>query len=257
MHPGDLELDLRLPGLRLEISLRGTQLLDRVVRDVERIEYLRLGDLVGTRLDHGDALRGAGHDQIEVGVLEQVLLVGVDDEVAVHLADPDRADGGGHRRAGKLQCGRSTVDREDVVRVGVIYRQRHCDQLSLVTPALGEERADRTVDHAGGESCLLAGPTLALEKGAGNPPGGVHALLDIYGEGEEVRVTEVSDDSGAQHHRVARAYYNSTGGLLGQLSGLERDLVTGDLDTNALHGVRHIQFPSAPHPRRSALLLIS
>ena len=30
---------------------------------------------------------------------------------------------------------------------------------------------------------------------------------------------------------------------LASLPGLQRDLLTGDLDTNALHGVRHIQFP--------------
>ncbi len=61
--------------------------------DVERVEDLRLGDLVGAGLDHQDALAGAGDDQVEIGVVEQVLLVGVDDEVAVDLADPDRADG--------------------------------------------------------------------------------------------------------------------------------------------------------------------
>src|SRR6185312_1925060 len=34
------------------------------------------------------------------------------------------------------------------------------------------------------------------------------------------------------------------GGLLGQLAGLERDLLPLDLDGHARNGVRHIQFPS-------------
>ena len=132
--------------------------------DIERVEDLGLGDLVGARLDHRDAIEGAGDDQVEVGVLEQILLVGVDDEVAVDLADADRADGGGHGRAGKLQRGGGAVDREDVVGVDVIDRQRHCDQLRLIAPALGEERADRAVDHACGEGCLLSRAPLALEE---------------------------------------------------------------------------------------------
>ena len=164
MNARGLELDGRLAGLALELNLRGTQLLDRVVGDVERVEDLRLGDLVGAGLDHRDALGGAGHDQVEVGVVEQILLVGVDDEVAVDLADADRADSVRDRCAGQLQRRGGTVDREDVVGVDVVNRQRHRDQLRLKAPALGEERADGAVDHAGGECSLLTRATLALEE---------------------------------------------------------------------------------------------
>ena len=50
----------------------------------------------GAGLDHQDRLVGAGDDQVELELLV-VLLGGVDDEVAVELADPDRADVGGDR----------------------------------------------------------------------------------------------------------------------------------------------------------------
>ncbi len=66
----DLDLDLRLAGLLGQLALGGAELLDRVVGDVERVEDLRLGDLVGARLDHQDRLFGAGDDQVEVGVLD-------------------------------------------------------------------------------------------------------------------------------------------------------------------------------------------
>ena len=82
-----------LPALAFSSTCAAHELLDRVVGDVERVEDLRLGDLVGPGLDHRDALAGAGDDQVEIGVVEQILLVGVDDEVAVDLADADRADG--------------------------------------------------------------------------------------------------------------------------------------------------------------------
>ena len=73
----------------------------------------------------------------------------------------------------------------------VVDRHRQRDQLGLVAPALGEQRADRTVDQARGERRLLAGATLALEERAGDLPGGVHALLDVDGEGQEVDVAEI------------------------------------------------------------------
>ena len=88
--------------------------------DVERVEDLGLGDLVGAGLDHQDRLVGAGHDQVEVGVVDQVLLVGVDDEVAVDLADPHRADRRRERDVGDHQRRRRAVHREDVVRIHVV-----------------------------------------------------------------------------------------------------------------------------------------
>ena len=60
------EGDLLLAGPLGELALQGTELLDLGVRDVERIEDLRLGNLVGTRLHHQDRVLGAGHDQVEV-----------------------------------------------------------------------------------------------------------------------------------------------------------------------------------------------
>ena len=59
--------------------------------DVERIEDLGFADAVGAGLDHQDGLVGARHDQVEIELLEPFLF-GVDDEVTVELADPDRAD---------------------------------------------------------------------------------------------------------------------------------------------------------------------
>ena len=61
-----VDLDLRLADLGGEIALKLAELLDRVMRDVERIEDLGLGNLVGARLDHQDRVLGAGDDQVEV-----------------------------------------------------------------------------------------------------------------------------------------------------------------------------------------------
>ena len=152
---GRLDLDLLLAGLLLQLLHRGDELLDLAVGDVERVEDLGLGDAVGAGLDHQDRLVGAGDDQVELE-LRVVLLGGVDDEVAVELADPHRADVGGDRDRGDRQRRGGAVHGEDVVGVDLVHRHRDRDQLGLVVPALGEERADRPVDHARGQRRLLA-----------------------------------------------------------------------------------------------------
>ena len=84
-----------------------------------------------------------------------------------------------------------------------VHRHRDRDQLGLVVPALREERPDRPVDHASGQGRLLAGFALATEERAGDFARGVHALLDVDGEGKEVHVAQAADGCGAQHHGVA------------------------------------------------------
>jgi hypothetical protein len=70
----------------------------------------------------------------------------------------------------------------------VVDAQRDRDELRLEVPALGEERADRAVDHAGGQRALLARAALALEERARDLARGVHSLLHVDGEGQEIDV---------------------------------------------------------------------
>ncbi len=253
----DLELFLGLAHLLGELALQRAELLDLRVGDVERVEDLRLGDLVGARLDHQDRLLGAGHDQVEVGgrlgVGEQVGLGRVDDEVAVDLADAHRAHRGGQRDVGDHQRGRGAVHREDVVRVDVVDRERDRHELRVVAPFLREQRADRAVDHARGERALLAGATLALEEGAGDFARGVHALLDIHRQREEIDVAEAACHRGTEDHRVSLADDDGAGGLLGHPAGLKRDLATSDLHGDPRNCVTtHIHcLPVPPVGRRS------
>ncbi len=114
------DLDLRLAGLLGQLALHGDDLLDRVVGDVERVEDLRFGDLARAGLDHQDRLVGTRDDQIELGVLEQVLLVGVEDEVAVDLPDPHRTHGGVERDVGDHQRRGGAVHGQHVVRMLVV-----------------------------------------------------------------------------------------------------------------------------------------
>ena len=166
--------------------LQGAELLDLAVRDVERVEDLGLGDLVGPRLDHQDRLLGAGDDQVEVrarvGIGEQVLLFGVHHEVAVDLADAHGADGRREGDVGDHDRRRGAVHGQHVVGVHVVDRERDRHQVGVVAPVLGEQRAQRAIDHARGERGLLAGAPLALEEGARDFARGIHPLLDVDGQ---------------------------------------------------------------------------
>src|SRR5829696_6866316 len=230
----DLDLGLGLARLLCELALGLAQLPDLAVGDVERVEHLGLGDLLGPGLDHEDRLLGAGHHEVELGV-ERVLLFGVDDEVAlVVLADPHRADRRGKWDVGDGERGARPVHGEDVVRVDVVDRQRDRHELRLAPPALGEERAQRAVDHARGERALLAGAALAAEEGAGNLARGVHPLLDVDGQREEVDVAQVAGGRCPEHERVAGAERHRSARLLGEPAGLESDLHAADFDRDAL-----------------------
>ena len=229
-----LDLLLGLAGLLGQLALRGAQLADLRVRDVERVEDLGLGHLVGARLDHQDGVLGAGHDQVEVG-LEQLLLGRVDHEVALELADPHRADRRRERDVGDLERGRRAVHRQHVVGDDLVDRERYADELRLAAPALREERPQRTVDHARDQRRLLAGAALALEERAGDLARGVHPLLDVDRQREEVDVTQVACGRGGEHDGVARADDHGAGGLLGHPAGLEGDLGAADLDGDPVH----------------------
>ena len=218
---GGVTSTFSLPACLAQLALGLAELLDLAVGDVERVEDLGLGDLVGAGLDHEDGLLGAGDDEVERR-LEQPLLVGVDDEAALRvLADPHGADGRRERDVGDHQRGAGAVHGEDVVGVLVVDRHRDRDELRLARPALGEERAQRTVDHPRGQGGLLAGAALALEEAAGDLARGVHALLDVHRQREEVDVARVACGGGGEDHRVPCGDDHGAARLLGELAGLE------------------------------------
>ena len=90
-----LDLDLLLARLGAELLERCADLLDLLVRDVERVQDLSLADAFGSALDHEDRLAGAGDDQVHLELLVG-LLGGIDDEVAIKLSDAHRPDVGVH-----------------------------------------------------------------------------------------------------------------------------------------------------------------
>src|ERR671936_869673 len=81
---------------------------------------------------------------------------------------------------------------------------------------------------------------LALEEAAGDLAGGVHPLLDVDGEREEVGALARlhAPLGGGQDHRVALTNDNGTVGLLSELARLEGDLAARDLHRDGGRALR-------------------
>ena len=243
---------LRLAGLVREPLLRLAELHDLLLGEVERLEQPRLGDLVGAGLDHRQAVLRADDDQVEAVVLLHLGQRRVDHELALDEADAHGADRAEERHRRDHQRRRDAVDREDVVRGDQVGREHRRDALHLVAVALRPERPDRAVDHPRGQDRALRRPSLALEETAGDLPGGVHALLDVDGEREEVRAFAALRPAlgGRKDHGVAGADDDSAVSLLGELARLERDLLAtdrrGTLKTGAAWGSPSIMLISIP-----------
>ena len=160
---GLLDLELLLAGGFTQLLDRADDLLDLVVGDIEGIENLLLGDAGGAALDHQDRVLRAGDDQVHLQVLATVLRR-VDDEVAVELPYPYRADVLCHRDIGNCEGCRSPVHGKDVVRMDAVHGHRLRDELRLLVPALGEERPQWAIDHPRGQRRLLTGARFAAEE---------------------------------------------------------------------------------------------
>ena len=118
------------------------------------------------------------------------------------------------------------VDRDDVVQVVGVERHDGDDDLDLVAQALDEGRAQRAVDQPAGEDRVGRRAALAAEERAGDAARGVHPLLDVDRQREEVELVlrVLAGGRRRQQHRVVVEVGDGrAGGLLGEPPGLEPD----------------------------------
>jgi len=192
------------------------------VRDLQRLDDLRLGHALGAGLDHHQPLAAAGHDDVQA--CPRALGVGrIEEELLVHQCDAHRADRPLEGNLGERDSCRGPVDGEHVGIVVRVGREDEGDDLRLMVPAGGEERAHRPVDHPAGEHFLLARLPLALEEPARDPARGVRVLAVVHRQRQEVDPLPLGGRvaRGDQDDRVAEPDHDRAVGLLGQLARLE------------------------------------
>ena len=194
-----LEVDLRLAALCNDAVDEGDDLLDLNVGGLDGIEHGVLVHLVGTGLDHHDLVHGGGNGQGQVAHLA-LLLGGVQDDLAVHQAHLNTADGavpGDLRHSGDQRRTDHTGDLRAAI--GVQAHHGHGDA-DIVAHLLGEQRAHGAVHHAAGQDGALTGAALTAHKAAGDAACGVELFLILHVQGEEIHTFA---GLGA-HHNVAQ-----------------------------------------------------
>ena len=212
--------------------------LQALVAEHDRVSHHVLGQDLGAGLDHHDGVSGAGDDEVELGLLH---LAGqrVDHELAVDAADADGADGALEGDLADGQRGRRGDGADDVRVVLLVGREHREHALHVVLVALGEERADGTVGQATGEDGRLGRARLTLDEAAGDLARGVHPLLEVDGEREEVETgAGVGPIGRAQQHGVAVLHGHGTTSEVGHLASLDGDGATAEFGRKG--GYRHL-----------------
>ncbi len=248
VHLNDLRRDVELGE---ELHLHVAEGAYGLLGEHERGEHVLFGDLLRAGLEHVDGVLGTGDHQVEIGILG-LIEARVDQELAgLHVA----ADAHAGQRALEGQAGghegrAGAHDRDDVGLVDLVGREHGRDDLDLVAEPVGKRAADRAVDHASGQRCLLGRARLALDEAAGELARGVHALFEIHRQREEVQILrELRRGGGDEHDGLALTNQDGAAGLLGQLPGLEHVLLAVKL--KRFHYLSHKASLFFPLPHRA------
>ena len=248
---------LLLADLGDDLLLERDDLLDLLMAGQDRAEHVRLADLLGAGLDHQHSLVGAGHGQAQLrhGAL---LEVRIDDDLAIDQADGDAADRTRPRDIADGD-GRGSADHRGDIRRHILLDGKHGrHNLHIVAHALVEQRAKRAIDEAGGQRRLLGRTALALDESAGNLANGIHLLLKIDAQREEI--LSLARGFGGRHidhdHRIAETDDHGAIRLSAVFAKLQHQLAASQLCAiHLFHRGISFQNPacnthhSGPNPR--------
>ena len=171
---------------------------------------------------------------------------GVGDELAIDQANAHRRDRRRERQVGNKRRRRRGRDADHVRIVFAVRRKHHGDDLRFIAPGFGKQRAQRAVDHPGGQNFALRGAPFALEKAAGNFSGRIRVFAIVHGEGKKIPVIRFGIHARRdQHDGIAIPRQNGAVGLLGNFSGFQRQRASADFDRNLMGSgccLRHIRW---------------
>ena len=221
---------LRLAGQADQFFLGFDQRGHRALGEVEGLDEVFFGDLVGGAFDHDDVGLVADVDQVEVAVLA-VFEHRVDDEFTVDAADAHRTDRAGEGNVGDGEGGGGAVHREDVGVVDLVGGEEQRDDLGFVKVALREQGAQRTVGHAAGQDFLFGRASFALEVAARELAGGGGFFLVLDGKREPglAGFHFRGGHGGHEDHGFAGGHHDGTIGELGDFTRFEGNGVRADL----------------------------
>ncbi len=225
LHEG---LSLGLADLALELFLQIDQRCERPMTEHDRLGHHGLGQDLRPGLHHHDRVAGPGHDEVEFGLLE-LRDRRVEHELAADAADPDGGDRPEERDLTDRQRRGSGEGPEDVGIVLLVGGEDREDDLDVVLVAVREERADWAIGQAGGEDRRLGRARLTLDEATRDLSGGVHPLLEVDREREEVEPgARVRAVRCAEHERIAVTDGDGAAREQGKLAGLDGQRPTSE-----------------------------
>ena len=189
---------------------------------LDGLEHLIVGNLVGAGLDHDHLLAGGDHGDVQIGDLA-LLAGGVDDQLTVHKAHLHGAHRAVPGNVGNGEGGGGADEGGDLGRAVMIHSHDGGHNGHIVAEVIGEQGTDGAVDDAGGQDALFTGAALTAIEAAGDAAHGVHLLLKIHAQGEEVDTVPGTGGGGGahQHAGVTVAHHNGGVGQLRQLADLQ------------------------------------
>ena len=217
------------------------------------------GVLAGTGFDHGNGDvtvldDTAGDHDLEHGALA-LAPAREGDPLAVDQRQTHAGDRAFERQAGDHRRSGGRVQGDDVVGVVGIDGQHGLHDLHFVAQRVREQRAQRTVDDTARQDRLGARAAFTAEERARDLARGVHLLLHVDGQREEVVVLlrAGTGGGGRQNHRIiVKIGGDGTIRLLGETTGLEaqraltkRTIINygfNSLDFGTLHRVPPFSF---------------
>ena len=196
----------------------------------DAVQHDLVGDLVSACLDHNHLFTGSHHGGQHFADLA-LFLVGVDDDLAIHIAHVDAAHGAVPGDVGDGQSGGGADGGGDLGLAVIVHAQDGADHGHVIAEVAGEQGTDGTVDAAGGQDGVQAGTALSAHEGAGDTTDGVQLFLEVHGQGEEVDAVSGTGScgGGAEHGGLAVADDHSGVGQFADLAHFQLQGAAGQV----------------------------
>ena len=176
---------LGLARLRHQLFDRRDDFLNFAMAEFDGVDNNLFAHLFCATLYHHDAVFRADDHDVQ-GALMPLRVGGVDDELIVHTAHANRANGSVEGNIREREGRTSTIDADDIRIILFVRGKDECDDLRLVAEVFGEERPDGTVNLPRGQDLFLAGTSFALDESAGDASTSVGVLTVVHRERKEV-----------------------------------------------------------------------
>ena len=216
-----LEGGLDRAHLVVQLALQGADLPDHVVGETDRRQHVVFGQFTSEPLDHRDFLFGAGHDQIQIAVV-QLIPSGEGNQLALDAAHADRPDGRRDRERRNEQRRRHAIHRDHVAVVLAVAGKHDALTLDLVAEPLRKQGANRAVDQPRGQRVLHRRAAFPFDETARKLAGGSRAFPIVARQREEILLAVGRcAGHGVQHHGVTISGDDGGGSLLCEFSSFE------------------------------------